>query len=111
MAFYDRLCDLDDLVSVALRVRAEVIAASAPGVKVVDTEAVAGGGTLPGLTIPSCGVSVEPTSVNELTARLRAARIVPRVEDHRVVCDLRTVDPVDDARLAAALRSPARHTP
>ena len=95
----------------ALRVRAEVIAASAPGVKIVDTEAVAGGGTLPGLTIPSCGVSVEPTSVNELTARLRAARIVPRVEDHRVVCDLRTVDPVDDARLAAALRSPDHHAP
>jgi len=95
----------------ALRVRAEVIAAATPGVKVVDTEAVAGGGTLPGVTIPSCGVSVEPTSVNELTARLRAARIVPRVEDHRVVCDLRTVDPVDDARLAAALRSPDRHAP
>jgi hypothetical protein len=27
------------------------------------------------------------------------------VEDDRVVCDLRTVDPVDDARLAQALRS------
>jgi L-seryl-tRNA(Ser) seleniumtransferase len=86
-----------------LRVRAEAIAAAVPGVKVVDTEAVAGGGTLPGLTIPSCGVAIEPSSVNELTARLRAARIVARVEDDRVVCDLRTVDPVDDARLARAL--------
>jgi L-seryl-tRNA(Ser) seleniumtransferase len=89
-----------------LRVRAEALAAEVPGLKVVDTEAVAGGGTLPGLTIPSCGVATEPLSVNELTARLRAARIVARVEDDRVVCDLRTVDPVDDARLAVALRAP-----
>jgi L-seryl-tRNA(Ser) seleniumtransferase len=90
----------------ALRVRAEAIAGAVPGVKVVDTDAVAGGGTLPGLTIPSCGVAVEPASVNELTARLRTQRIVARVEDNRVVCDLRTVDPVDDARVAAALRAP-----
>jgi L-seryl-tRNA(Ser) seleniumtransferase len=93
----------------ALRVRAEAIAAGVPGVKVVDTEAVAGGGTLPGLTIPSCGVAVEPPSVNALTSRLRAARIVPRVEDGRVVCDLRTVDPADDTRLAVALRAPDGH--
>ena len=89
----------------ALRVRAEAIAATVPGVKVVDTEAVAGGGTLPGLTIPSCGVAIEPASVNKFTAQLRAERIVARVDDDRVVCDLRTVDPVDDARLAAALRT------
>jgi L-seryl-tRNA(Ser) seleniumtransferase len=89
-----------------LRARAESIAGAHPGVKVVDTEAAAGGGSLPGLTIPSCGVAVEPASVNGCTARLRAARIVPRVEGDRVVCDLRTVDPVDDARIAAALASP-----
>ena len=87
----------------ALRVRAEAIAAAVPGAKVVDTDSVAGGGTLPGLTIPSCGVALEPASVNDLTARLRAARIVARVEDGRVVCDVRTVDPVDDTVLAQAL--------
>jgi L-seryl-tRNA(Ser) seleniumtransferase len=87
-----------------LRVRAEHIAASVTGAKVVDTDAVAGGGTLPGLDIPSCGVAVQPASVNELTARLRAARIVARVDDDRVVCDLRSVDPVDDARISDALR-------
>ena len=86
-----------------LRARAESIAAAQPGVKVVDTEAAAGGGSLPGLAIPSCGVAVEAASVNALTARLRAERIVARVEGDRVVCDLRTVDPVDDARIAAAL--------
>jgi len=86
-----------------LRARAESIAAAQPGAKVVDTEAAAGGGSLPGLAIPSCGVAVEAASVNALTARLRAERIVARVEGDRVVCDLRTVDPVDDARIAAAL--------
>jgi L-seryl-tRNA(Ser) seleniumtransferase len=88
----------------ALRVRAEAIAASVPGIKIVDTEAVAGGGTLPGRTIPSCGVALEPSSVNDVTARLRAARIVARVADDKVVIDLRTVEPVDDARIVAALR-------
>ena len=37
----------------ALRERAEALAGAVPGAKVVDTEAVAGGGSLPGLTIPS----------------------------------------------------------
>jgi L-seryl-tRNA(Ser) seleniumtransferase len=99
--FWRMACEAVD----ALRLRAEAIAAQAPGVKVVDTEAVAGGGTLPGLTIASCGVAVEPPSVNALTATLRAARIVARVDNDQVVCDLRTVDPVDDARIADALRS------
>jgi L-seryl-tRNA(Ser) seleniumtransferase len=87
----------------ALRVRAEGIAAAVPGAKVVDTDAVAGGGTLPGLTIASCGVALEPASVNETASRLRAARVVARIDADRVVCDLRTVDPVDDTRLTAAL--------
>ena len=41
-----------------LRARAERLAGAMPGLKVVDTEAVAGGGSLPGLTIPSVGVAV-----------------------------------------------------
>jgi L-seryl-tRNA(Ser) seleniumtransferase len=70
---------------------------------VVDTEAVAGGGSLPGLTIPSAGVAVEvPVAVRAL-ARLREHDVVARIEDDAVVCDLRTVDPVDDERVARAL--------
>jgi L-seryl-tRNA(Ser) seleniumtransferase len=86
-----------------LRRRAEAIAARVPKAKVVETEAVAGGGSLPGLTIPSCGVAVEAAPAEALAARLRTARIVARVEDGRVVCDLRTVDPLDDQRLLDAL--------
>jgi L-seryl-tRNA(Ser) seleniumtransferase len=87
----------------ALRERAEVLASSVPGAKVVDTEAVAGGGSLPGLTIPSCGVSVEIGNADAALAALRDLGVVARVDAGAVVCDLRTVDPPDDTRLAAAL--------
>ncbi len=87
----------------ALRVRAEALCAVVRDAKVVDTDAVAGGGALPGLTIPSCGIALEVPRAAELARRLRDARIVARIDDGRVVCDLRTVEPADDARLAAAL--------
>jgi L-seryl-tRNA(Ser) seleniumtransferase len=87
----------------ALHERAEALAQRVSGAKVVDTEAVAGGGSLPGLTIPSCGVSVEVPDVDAALAGLRSTGIVARVEAGAVVCDLRTVDPRDDPRLAAAL--------
>lgn len=88
-----------------LRARAEAIASRVPGAKAVDTEAVAGGGALPGLTIPSCGVAVE-TALPPATiaSALRRARVVARIEDDRVVCDLRSVEAADDDRLAEALR-------
>jgi L-seryl-tRNA(Ser) seleniumtransferase len=86
-----------------LRARAESIAAAVPAAKVVDTEAVAGGGSLPGLTIPSVGVGVEVPAAARGLARLREHDVVARIEDGAVVCDLRTVDPADDERVARAL--------
>ena len=91
-----------------LRARAEALAASVPGAKVVDTEAVAGGGSLPGLTIPSCGVSIEVSDADAALGALRSAGIVARVDAGAVICDLRTVDPSDDTRLAAALATITR---
>jgi L-seryl-tRNA(Ser) seleniumtransferase len=88
----------------ALRDRAAALAVAVAGAKVVDTEAAAGGGSLPGLTIPSAGVAVEVARPEAALAGLRGDGIVARVEAGAVVCDLRTVDPADDARLAAALR-------
>jgi L-seryl-tRNA(Ser) seleniumtransferase len=86
-----------------LRARAEVIAAAVPAAKVVDTDAVAGGGSLPGLTIPSVGVAVEVPAPARAMSLLREHDIVARVDDDAVVCDLRTVDPADDERVARAL--------
>jgi L-seryl-tRNA(Ser) seleniumtransferase len=89
---------LDDL-----RARAEALAASIPGAKVADTEAVAGGGSLPGLTIPSVGVSLEVDDPEAGVAALRDHDVVARVADDAIVCDLRTVDPSDDGTLRDAL--------
>jgi len=86
-----------------LRARAESIAAAVPAAMVVDTEAVAGGGSLPGLTIPSVGVAVEVPAPARALGRLRDDDVVARIEDDAVVCDLRTVDPADDERVARAL--------
>ena len=86
-----------------LRARAEAIASKLPTAKVVDTDAVAGGGSLPGLTIPSVGVAVEVEAPEVMLARLREHDVVARVVDDAVVCDLRTVEPADDMVLAEAV--------
>ena len=86
-----------------LRVRAGAIVERNGNGSVVGTEAVAGGGSLPGLTIPSVGIAVHPSDPNAALGRLRERGVVARIEHNAVVCDLRTVDPADDARLADAL--------
>jgi len=88
-----------------LQERAHALAVDVPGAKVVDTEAVAGGGSLPGLTIPSAGVAVEVDRPDAVLDELRARDVIARVADDSVICDLRTVNPDDDARLADALRA------
>jgi L-seryl-tRNA(Ser) seleniumtransferase len=78
--------------------------AAALGVgEVVTCESVPGGGSLPGLTIPSAGVAVD----GDVTTALRAAEppVIARVAEGRTICDLRTVDPADDAHVAKALTS------
>ncbi len=84
--------------------RADRIRENLSYVKVVETEAVAGGGSLPGLTIPSIGVALEQGHVDQTLAALRKQGVVARAEDGRVVCDLMTVDPADDELLIAALK-------
>ena len=85
-----------------VRARAVGVAGAAgPHVTVVDTVAVTGGGTLPGVEIPSAGVQVE----GDHALRLRAYEppVIARVEHGRTVVDLRTVDPADDKVVAEAL--------
>ena len=86
-----------------LEARAEAIAARVDAAKVLDTEAAAGGGSLPGLTIPSVGVGMQTPSPAAALAALRDHGIVARVIDNAVVCDLRSVHPDDDDVLADAL--------
>ncbi len=90
-----------------LLLRAGRIAAACSGrAKVAETEAVAGGGSLPGLTIPSVGVVVDLDSGSDVERAARSLRrlgIVARIEGSAVVCDLRTVAPADDSTLIQAL--------
>jgi L-seryl-tRNA(Ser) seleniumtransferase len=88
-----------------LRARAAAVVARVARARAVGTEAVAGGGSLPGLTIPSAGVALEVANAHVAVARLREWGVIARIEHDAIVCDLRTVDPADDARLADALAS------
>ncbi|CAN5159716.1 L-seryl-tRNA(Sec) selenium transferase [soil metagenome] len=85
-----------------LRARAERLAAGAGG-EVVDCASVTGGGTLPGIEIPSAGVALGGDRITALRSRPRP--VIARISDDRNVLDLRTVDPADDASLADALRA------
>jgi len=80
-----------------LRARAEALGVG----KVVDTVAVAGGGSVPGQDVPSAGVALDGDHAAAL--RRLDPPIVARVHEGMTICDLRTVDPLDDPVLARAL--------
>jgi len=95
----------------AIGKRAEGLAArvAAPRLKVeiVDGESLIGGGAAPSSLLPTrlLALTCEGLSADELGARLRGAEppIIARVEEGRVLLDLRTVFPEEDAAVAAAL--------
>ncbi len=88
---------------VVLEARAAAITARVAQATVVATDAAAGGGSVPGRDIPSVGVALSIPHLDDALARLRSARIIAIGRDGKVVCDLRTVEPADDDRLARAL--------
>ena len=69
--------------------------------EVVDTEAVPGGGTVPGIAIPSVGVALDGDHGAAL--RRHDPPVIARVSEGRTILDLRTVDPVDDPVVAKAV--------
>lgn len=76
---------------------------------IVDGSSAIGGGSAPGTRLPTQLVTIEPqaqdTSADDLLRRLRASDppIIARIEDQRVVLDLRTVAPEQDEPLAGLL--------
>ncbi|MAT05683.1 MAG: L-seryl-tRNA(Sec) selenium transferase [Acidimicrobiaceae bacterium] len=86
----------------ALRARADTIVAEAGVGTVVDTEALPGAGSAPGVTMPSVGVTVDGDRLAEL--RAFDPPIIARTRDDRTTLDLRSVDPTDDPAVIAALR-------
>ena len=88
-----------------VRERATALAARlAPrvGARVVASEATVGGGAFPTARIPSAALALEGNA-EALAARLRAAAtpVVGRIEDGRLLLDLRSVLPRHDALVAA----------
>jgi L-seryl-tRNA(Ser) seleniumtransferase len=71
-----------------------------------ESEAVAGGGALPGHEFPSAAVWVPVPAPDRIAARLRTDRpsVFCRVEEDGLVFDLRTVAADDDDRLVRAIR-------
>ncbi len=84
-----------------LRARAEAVLESGAAGEIVGCPSTMGGGTLPGVTIPSVGIAVP----GDITAVLRSSSppVIARVSEGRTVCDLRSVLPDQDAQLAKAL--------
>ena len=95
------------LSEAGLRARAEALRVQLgwDAERVVSLPAAIGGGSLPGDTMPSVGLWVPCAKPAALARRLRLGDppIVGRIEDDRMLLDLRTVDPADDAALLAAL--------
>ena len=88
-----------------LRTRARALADGVRGAGVANTEAVAGGGSLPGFAIESAGVRVAADRPAVLAAMLRTGRpaVFCRVEEDAVVLDLAAVAPQEDAELRRAI--------
>ena len=78
-------------------------------VEVVASRSVLGGGSAPGTSLPSRAVAVKSgeLSADRLLVALRGweTPIIARVEEERVLLDLRTVEPGQDAVIVAALES------
>ncbi|HUK23570.1 MAG TPA: L-seryl-tRNA(Sec) selenium transferase [Terriglobales bacterium] len=95
--------------------RAEALAqrvkTSRLSVELLEGESLIGGGAAPSATLPTrlLALSCPGLSAEELAARLRSFEppVVARVEEGRVLLDLRTVLPQQDAAVAQALEQTA----
>jgi L-seryl-tRNA(Ser) seleniumtransferase len=77
-------------------------------IEIVDGESVIGGGAAPSSVLRTrlLAVTCRGVSADELSARLRKSDppVIARVEEGRVLLDLRTVFPEDDGTLTSVLR-------
>ena len=93
----------------ALRERARALAAELGWgeAAIVPTQATIGGGSLPGDTIDSLALVVPTQKPARLARRLRLGSppVIGRIEDERLLLDLRTIEPDDDEELARAVQA------
>jgi L-seryl-tRNA(Ser) seleniumtransferase len=101
-ASYDEIPALRMLRMNADEIRARAEKFKGPSVEIIEGESVAGGGSTPDQTLPTWLIAVAGDAV-EIEKRLRAKGIISRIQDGRVVIDLRTVFPEEDEALNRAL--------
>jgi L-seryl-tRNA(Ser) seleniumtransferase len=98
----ETLEDRGEKIRDAVRLRARHMV-----LEIVASTSLFGGGTSPEKPFPSraLAISLAPLSAEDLASRLRAGvpPIVARIEEGRLLLDLRSIDPAEDAQVAAAL--------
>jgi L-seryl-tRNA(Ser) seleniumtransferase len=77
--------------------------------RIVEGFSVIGGGSTPEQALPTYLIAVESEQVASLERRLREGdpAVVARIEDERLLLDLRTVLPEEEALLVKAVLSAA----
>jgi L-seryl-tRNA(Ser) seleniumtransferase len=73
-----------------IRGRAERLRERVPALEIVEGRSVAGGGSTPDQSLPTWLLAVAGDAV-QIEKRLRARGVIARIENDRVVLDLRTV--------------------
>ena len=92
----------------SLRERAAAYLKAVKNIEVVDTQAYAGGGSTPQSALRSIGIALTPRDGAAAVAeRLRKGErpIVARIENGKVLLDLRTIQPTEDRIVIAALQA------
>ena len=93
----------------AVRTRAEALLAGVSGLRaeIVPGRSLIGGGATPEQSIDTWLIAVDCENPSEAERRLRGSDppVIARIENERVLLDLRTVFPEEEAALAAALKS------
>ncbi len=91
-----------------IRARSAAFLATVPGLRaeLVPGQSVIGGGATPEQSIPTYLIAIDCASVVNAEKRLRAGHpsVVARIENGRLILDLRTVFPNEEAALAESLR-------
>ena len=92
-----------------IRARAEALLARGPQLRaeIIPGGSVAGGGATPEQSIPTWLIAIDCANLPEAERRLRANNppVLARIENEKLILDLRTVFPEEEEQLAAALRS------
>ncbi len=89
-----------------LRARAAPYLAAISGSSVVETQAYVGGGSLPQAQLASIAIAVSASNPDRVADRLRRSSpaVVARIDNGRLLFDLRTIAPEEDAALIAIIR-------